>query len=212
MYSWVFAVVLGVILGLLVKWLFIKPAEDKFDKLAWECMDKQALKRHGTLAVAGRTPTLRIPHKTTTIELGYISNSVDLSREFTYARFRTEHFPDKKFSMCLNSTDFLNKPLAIGTRVELVDERLREKYAVTGNDAVFVNRVLTEEVRNRLLQESLHVKFGKRIDSSALSREHGGWLTVFILGTRAGDGLFDGLIETAMLFYESLESLSNCNE
>jgi hypothetical protein len=156
-------------------------------------------------------PVLRIPHKTATIELGYISNSVDLSREFTYARFRTEHFPDKTFSMYVNSKDFLNKPIAIGTRVELVDERLREKYTVTGNDAVFVNRVLTEEVRNRLLQESLHVKFGRRIDSSILSRERG-WLTVFIQSTRAGDGLFDGLIETAMLFYESLESLSNRNE
>ena len=207
MHSWVFAVVFGVILGLLVKWLFIKPTEDKFDKLARECMDKQALKRHGTLTVAERMPALLIPHKTTTIELGYISNNVDLSREFTYARFRTEHFPDKKFSMYLNSKDFLNKPLAIGTRVELVDERLREKYAVTGNDALFVNRVLTEEVRNRLLQESLHVKFGRRIDSSILSGEHG-WLTVFILGMNASDELFDRLIETAVLFYESLEALS----
>jgi hypothetical protein len=174
-------------------------------------MDKQALKRHGTLAVAGRTPALRIPHKTTTIELGYISNTVDLSREFTYARFRTEHFPDKKFSMYVNSKDFLNKPIAIGTRVELVDERLREKYVVTGNDAAFVNRLLTQEVRDKLLQDSLHVKFGRRIDSSTLSRERG-WLTVFILGMNASDELFDRLIETAILFYESLEALSNRSE
>ena len=211
MNGWILALVIGLLLWLIVKWLLIRPAENKFNELARECLDKQALKHHGTLTVTNGMPALRIPYRTTTIDVAFIRNDDELFREYTYARFRTEHFPDKKFSMYVNSKDFLNKPLAIGTRVELVDESLREKYAVTGNDAVFVNRVLTEEVRNRLLQESLHVKFGRRIDSSALNREHG-WLTVFILGVRAGDGIFDGLIETAILFYESLESLSNSNE
>jgi hypothetical protein len=211
MYNWVFALVIALLLWVIVKWLFIRPAENKFDKLARECMDRQALKRHGTLTVAERMPALTIPYKTTTIDLGYITNNDDLSREFTYARFRTEHFPDKKFSMYVNSKDFFVKPLAIGTRVEIVDERLREKYVVTGNDAAFVNRLLNEEVRAKLLQESLHVKFGRRIDSSSLSRERG-WLTVFTQGTQAENKLFDGLIETAILFYETLESLSNRSE
>ena len=95
--------------------------------------------------------------------------------------------------------------------MELLDEKLREKYVVTGNDATFVNRLLTAELRDKLLQDSQHVKFGRRIDSSTLSRERG-WLTVFTQGMRAGDEVFDGLVETAILFYESLEALSNRSE
>ena len=211
MYLWVFALVIIVLLWLVVKWLFIRPAEAEFKKVARETMEKQALKRQGRLTVAQRMPALSIPYKTTTIDLGYISNDDDLSQEYTYARFRTENFPDKKFSMYVNSKDFFTKPLAIGTRVELVDERLREKYVVTGNDASFVNQLLTDELREKLLQKPLHVKFGRRIDSSTVSRERG-WLTVFTQGNRAEDELFDSLIETAILFYERLEALSTVCE
>jgi len=207
MYLWVFVLVIIVLLWLVVKWLFISPAEAEFKKVAREVVEKQALKRQGRLTVAQRMPALTIPYKTTTIDLGYISNDDDLSQEYTYARFRTENSPDKKFSMYVNSKDFFTKPLVIGTRVELVDERLREKYVVTGNDARFVNRLLTDAVREKLLQKPLHVKFGRRIDSSTLSRERG-WLTVFTQGNRAEDELFDSLIETAILFYERLEALS----
>ena len=207
MYLWFFVLVIIVLLWLVVKWLFISPAEAEFKKVAREVMEKQALKRQGRLTVAQRMPALTIPYKTTTIDLGYISNDDDLSQEYTYARFRTENFPDKKFSMYVNSKDFFTKPLVIGTRVELIDERLREKYVVTGNDARFVNRLLTDAVREKLLQKPLHVKFGRRIDSSTLSRERG-WLTVFTQGNRAEDELFDSLIETAILFYERLEALS----
>jgi hypothetical protein len=207
MYLWVFVLVIIVLLWLVVKWLFISPAEAEFKKVAREVMEKQALKRQGRLTVAQRMPALTIPYKTTTIDLGYISNDDDLSQEYTYARFRTENSPDKKFSMYVNSKDLFTKPLVIGTRVELIDERLREKYVVTGNDARFVNRLLTDAVREKLLQKPLHVKFGRRIDSSTLSRERG-WLTVFTQGNRAEDELFDSLIETAILFYERLEALS----
>jgi hypothetical protein len=211
MYLWVFALVIIVLLWLVVKWLFIRPAEVEFNKLASETMEKQALKRQGRLTVAQRMPALSIPYKTTTIDLGYISNDADLSQEYTYARIRTDKFANKKFSMYVNSKDFFTKPLAIGTRVELVDEGLREKYVVTGNDAAFVNRLLTDEVREKLLQKPLHVKFGRRIDSSTVSRERG-WLTVFTQGNRAQDELFDALIETASLFYERLEALSTACE
>src|SRR6185503_7873047 len=210
MYPWVFALVLGVILGIIVRWLFIRPAEAEFNKLARAAMEKQALKRQGRLTVAQRMPALSIPYKAAAIDLGYISND-DSSWEYTYARFRTDNFPNKKFSMYVNSKDFFTKPLAIGTRVELVDEMLREKYVVTGNDAAFVNRLLTDEVREQLLQKPLHVKFGRRIDSSTVSRERG-WLTVFTQGNRAQDELFDALIETASLFYERLEALSTACE
>lgn len=90
MYPWVFAVVILVLVWVMVKWHFIRPAETKFDQLARECLDRQALKRHGTLTVAQRMPALRIPYKNTAIELGYITNTDDLTREYTYSRFRTD--------------------------------------------------------------------------------------------------------------------------
>ena len=99
MYPWVFAVVILVLVWVMVKWLFIRPAETNFDQLVRECLDRQALKRHGTLTVAQRMPALRIPYKNTAIELDYITNTDDLTREYTYSRFRTEHFADKKSTM-----------------------------------------------------------------------------------------------------------------
>jgi len=203
MYFWVLAFVIALALWLVVKWLFITPAENKFNELARVYFDKQADKRHGTVTVADGIPALTIPYKTDTIELAFISNDNDLTQEFTYARFRTERFPDKKFSMFVNSKDWVLKPLVIGTRVELLDERLREHYVVTGNDAAFVNRLLTDEVRHQLLKLPLNVKFGRRIDSSRLSGERG-WLTVFMQGATAGDEIFDGLVEAAILFHERL--------
>ena len=202
MYFWVLAFVIALALWLVVKWLFINPEENKFNELARVYFDKQAEKHQGTVTVADGIPALTIPYKTVTIDLAFISNDNDLTQEFTYARFRTEHFSDKKFSMFVNSKD-VPKPLVIGTRVELLDERLRELYVVTGNDAAFVNRLLIEEVGDQLLKAPLNVKFGRRIDSTRLSKERG-WLTVFIQGATAGDEIFNALVETAILFYDRL--------
>ncbi len=208
MYFWILVFVIVLVLWLVVKWLFITPAERKFNELARTYFDKQAEKHHGTVTLAGGVPALTIPYKTGTIDLAFISNDNDLTQEFTYARFRTEHFSDKKFSMFVNSNDLFLKPLVIGTRVELLDERLRELYVVTGNDAAFVNRLLTEEVGDQLLKAPLNVKFGRRIDSTRLSSERG-WLTVFSQGATAGDEIFDALVETAILFYDRLGGMKD---
>ena len=122
MNGWVFALAIGgaLLFWVIVKWLFISPAENKFDELVRECMGKQAVKRHGTVTVADGMPALTIPYKTVNIDLAFISNDNELYREYTYARFRTEHFSDKEFSMLLNSKDFFLKPLAIGTRIEMM--------------------------------------------------------------------------------------------
>jgi hypothetical protein len=207
MIAWFLVTVMIVILWMIFKRLFISPAERKFEELARECMGRQAAKRHGALTVSNGMPGLTIPYKTATINLAFISNNNELYRECTYAQFRTAHFPDKKFKLLLNSKDFFLKPLAVGTRIEILDDRLREAYVATGNDAAFVNRLLSQEIRDGLLKETPHVKFGRRIEAPPLDRERG-WLTVFVQNQRAGDETFDGLIETAILFYEGLEELN----
>ena len=203
---WVLTVVGGVIVGLLVRRLFMTPAAREFEELSRTCMQKQAMKRNGKVKGTRGAPNLTIPLKTVDLDLAFMRNDNDLLREHTYARFKTEHFLDKKIKIQANSADFLLKPLVIGTRVEGLDEKFSEKYIVTGNDGSFVKDLLTEEIRDKLLEKRVHVKFGRRTDSSKLSTERG-WLTVFIQGLQADDETFDGLIETAILFYERLETL-----
>jgi hypothetical protein len=207
--AWLWVLTIGgtVLVWLIFSRLFIAPGEREFAERTRTCLDKQAQKRNGKVKVTQGRPTLTVPYKTANIELSLISNNVELYSEYTYARFRTEAFTDKKFMILLNSKDFFLKPLAIGTRVEGFDDEFSAKYIVTGNDASFVKSVLAKDVRDKLLQESLHVKFGRRTDSSQLSRERG-WLTVFTQGMKADDEVFDGLIETAILFYERLEALN----
>jgi hypothetical protein len=128
-------------------------------------------------------------------------------KEYTYARFQTELFNDKEFLIAVNSKELLLKPLVFGTRVEVSDNKFAEEFVVTGNDAAFVNDLLTDEIRDKLRKESVHVKFGRRTDSSTLTRERG-WLSVFTQGMRTGVEAFDGLIETAILFYERIDAIS----
>jgi hypothetical protein len=167
-----------------------------------------ARKRNGTVKISRGCPTLTVPYKSVNIELSLVEDNNELYREYTYARFRTEVFTDKEFRIVLNSKGLFLKPVVVGTRLAVPDEKFSENYIVVGNDAPFVQALLTREIRDRLLAESLQVKFGRRTDSSALSRERG-WLSVFTQGMKAGEDVFNGLIEAAILFYERLEEL-NC--
>jgi len=200
------SIVGGVLLWLIIKWLFISPSERKFDAFVTECFSKQALKRNGTVT-HDRQARLKVPYKTATIELSFLSDDDELYREHTYARFQTDLFTDKKFWVLQKEDSLLLRPLLVGTKIEVADEKFSEKFLVTGDDPTFVNRLLSQEVRERLLTKPLQIKFGGRSDSTLLSRERG-WLSVFTPGATASDELFDDLIETAILFYERLESLS----
>jgi hypothetical protein len=82
---------------------------------------------------------------------------------------------------------------------------------VVGSDASFVNDLLTPEIRERLLEASLQVKFGRQVETPPLNRERG-WLTVFTRGLGAGEEVFDALIETAIVFYERMETLNTGSE
>jgi hypothetical protein len=202
--------VLGIV-GVCVIWFILKLLY--FDKVDREqdvairkALDSQAQKHHGTVAISKGRPTLTIPHKGVEIELSCISNNVELYNEYTYARFQTDSFTEKDFLIALNSKELLLKPVVIGTRIEISDVRFSEAFVVTGNDAAFVNDLLTEDIREMLCKESFQIKFGRRTDSFTLSRERG-WLSVFTQGMRTGEAAFDALIETAILFYERLEVL-----
>jgi hypothetical protein len=209
MNGWIFALVIGgVCLLWLVKWLYSDPAEREHQAWLRECMDKQARERGGAVKVVRGSPALTVPYKTVNIELRLVESYEDILREHTYARFRTEVFHDKQFQITLNTKELILKPLVTGTRLEVPGEAFNEKYVVVGNDASFVSGLLTEEVRDKLLEGSLQVKLGRRTDSSTLSRERG-WLSVFTQGASAGGEVFTGLIETAGLFYERLDALNS---
>jgi len=195
------------LLWFIVKWLYFDPARREYRMWVRECLSRQAQKPNGTVNVTHGWPVLTIPYKTVNIELSLRENNDESALEYTYARFRTEVFNDKNFKAILDSKDLFQKPMIFGTRLAVLDEKFSEKYIVAGNDASFVNSLLTQEIRDRLLDESLQVAFGRHTDSSTLSRERG-WLSVFTKGMRAKDEVLDGLIETAILFYQRLEALN----
>ncbi|HEV7396855.1 MAG TPA: hypothetical protein VGN86_10130 [Pyrinomonadaceae bacterium] len=49
------------------------------------------------------------------------------------------------------------------------------------------------------------------METPPLNRERG-WLTVFTRGLGAGEEVFDALIETAIVFYERMETLNTGSE
>ena len=210
MNGWI--LVLGIagvcLLWLIIRWLYIDPAHREHESQVRKCFDEQARKRNGNVEVRQGRTTLTVPHKTVNIELALVEDKNEPSLESTYARFRTEAFADKKFRILFNSKDVWQKPLVFGTRLQVADEKFRANYIATGDDASFVDALLTPEIRDKLLAEPLHVKFGRRLDSSRLSQERG-WLSVFTPGLRASDKIHDSLIDTAILFYDRLEALDS---
>jgi hypothetical protein len=96
----------------------------------------------------------------------------------------------------------------LGARLEVSDKSFAEKFAITANDTSFANNLLTKEIRDQLLQVCPHVKFGRRTDAAVFDRERG-WLTVFVPGFLINDEIFDGLIETALLFCDRLQLLKS---
>ena len=169
-------------------------------------MEKQALKRNGKVELNSGRPTLHVETTNGKIELSLLTLNDEIYREHSYARFRVEQFADKRFVVMLKSEDLLFKPLPVGNRFHLPDEQFNERYIVAGNDAEFVQSVLTPAIRDRLRSESLQVSFGRRSDAAMFDRETG-WLSVQTQFFRTGDEVFDALIETAILFQKRFDAL-----
>jgi len=198
----------GCLIGLIFRWLNIAPLDRENESGVKECLDKQARKRSGIVKASSRWSVLTIPYKSINIEVSVNEGMENPLEDYTYATFRTKVFTDKKFGIYYWKEFFL-RPLGIGTRLEILDEKLGETYTVSGNDASFIEGVLTPEIRAKLLEfkESfLRVQFGRPRGSSLLSREQG-WLTVFAYGIGTVDQPYDRVIETAILFHERLETL-----
>jgi hypothetical protein len=197
------------IIGVCVVWFVVQkfyfgPAEQQFKDSVRKCLDKQSLKHNGSVGTAQGQPLLTIPYQKIRIQVSLIEYNDMSTSDHTFARFKTEAHNGQQFRIIRDSKDILTKPLVIGTRVAVPDDDFGSKYIVTGDDAAFVNEVLSQEIRDKLVKNELQVKFGRRTDVSRLNRERG-WLTVFKGGMRAEDEVFDVLIETAILFYERLE-------
>ncbi len=212
MENWVLVLIFvggGCLIGLIYRWLYIAPVDRENERGVKECLDKQARKRSGTVKASSRWSVLIIPYKSINIEVSVNEGMENPLEDYTYATFRMEVFTDKKFGIYYWKEFFL-RPLGIGTRLEILDEKLGETYIVSGNDASFIKGVLTLEIRDKLLEfkgSRLRVQFGRPRGSSLLSRERG-WLTVFAYGIGYVDQPYDRVIETAILFHERLEALA----
>ena len=203
---WMF--VIGIVsVGLL--WLFLKrlwlgsTEGDHADSIR-ASLTKQAQKREGRVHVRNGQYTLTIPYQSASIDVSAVISTEEVYLECTYATVRIDNLTDKDFKVLLNSDNLLLKPLVIGTRLKLDDERFNEAYIVVANDPAFIKNLLTQEVREKLRQESLQVKLGRRFNAAILDREQG-WLSVFTQGLRLDERVVDALVETTMLLYDRLK-------
>jgi hypothetical protein len=196
------AIVVIVFLGWWILKRFEGPAESEFEDWARTCLEKQAMKRGGSVKMSGQTALLTTPYKNISIEVskalvpGYEDN------EYIYARFKSPLFADKSFKVIVDSDDEWLKPRFVAHRMEVADERFRGKYIVDASDGDFVNSVLSAEIRDRLLKRTVDVRFGKRV-GHRLGEQ--GWLTVFT--GAINEEAYDSLIEIAVIFYERFEVL-----
>ena len=207
---WLYVVITGCIsiLAWAIKLLFFGAAEVEHDEAVAGCLGRQALKRGGT--VSGRV--LSVPHQNVVIQASYIRGSEEHpSESHTYASFRTEAGAGQKFGIYYWKELILRPALLAGSRLELFEEEFGETYVVSGKDISFVERVLTPEIRAKLLEleeAHLRIQFGRPHVALRWSRERG-WLTVSsYLNAGVSDHDYDRVIETALLFHESLEKLS----
>src|SRR5436190_4939834 len=202
--AWLIAVV--IVLVILLGWWIIGringPAEREFEDWVKTCLKKQAVKHGGSVDVTGRTAVLTTPYKETSIEVSKAPVPGHEDSEYIYARFRSPLFADKSFKILVDSDDVLLKPRLLSDRVDVSDERFKGKYVVSASDADFVNSVLSREIRDRLLQHALDVRFGKRVGHPIGEK---GWLTVFTIAMR--EESYDNMIEVAVMFYERFQAL-----
>jgi hypothetical protein len=209
MNPWVLAIVVGgiIVIWFVVKRLYFDPAEREHKIAVRESMDRQAQKRNGQVVVKSGQPTLTVTHGRVEIDLSLVRYNDEIYREHTFARFKVEYFASKQFLIALNSKDLLLKPIPLADKLELSDQQFNEQFVVTGNDQVFINDLLTKQIREKLCEQTFQVSLGRRTDAAILNREQG-WLTVFTQLVRTGDEVFDGLIDTAILFHDRLETLN----
>jgi hypothetical protein len=202
--SLVVVVIIGVILiGWMIQRLVFAPADREAEKWVEKLLEEQARNRNGSVNVSGRRASLTVPHKNINIEVssaGIAGGGDGGDFDYFYARFRLNVFTDKDFSLIVKS-DGLLKPYF--SRLEVLDKRFGERYVAAGSDSSFLNGVLTPEIRDKLLEASLNVQFGRRVGYGVGER---GWLTVFKWHFVTEDA-YDSMIETAILFYERFEEL-----
>lgn len=196
------AIVVIVLLGWWILKRFEGPAEREFEDWAKTCLEKQAMKRGGSVKMSGRTALLTTPYKSISIEVSKALVPGHEDSEYIYARFKSPLFADKSFKVIVDSDDVWLKPRFVAHRMEVGDERFRGKYVVDAADGVFVNSVLSPEIRDRLLERAFDVRFGKRV-GHRLGEQ--GWLTVFT--GAINEEAYDSMIEIAVLFYERFEVL-----
>jgi hypothetical protein len=154
---------------------------------------------------------LTIPYKTASIEVSFSPGGDDGIPSDAYATLKAEAFTHKRFGIFYWKELYFRPALLVGSRLDIFEDELGNSYRVSGDDLIFVETVLTPEIRARLLELEdlrLRVEFGKPHGAFTLSRERG-WLTVSAQGSSGiFDKDYDAVMETAIMFYERLEEMN----
>ncbi len=96
-------VIIGVILiGWMIQRLVFVPAEREAEKWVERLLEEQARKRNGSVNVSRRRASLTVPYKEINIEVssaGMTGGGDGGDFDYFYARFRSNVFTDKDFSL-----------------------------------------------------------------------------------------------------------------
>src|SRR4029450_6834803 len=113
------AIVVIVFLGWWILKRFEGRGESEVEDWARTWLEKQAMKRGGSVKMSGQTALLTTPYKNISIEVskalvpGYEDN------EYIYARFKSPLFADKSFKVIVDSDDEWLKPRFVAHRMEV---------------------------------------------------------------------------------------------
>ena len=187
-------------IGFILRKFVFDSDESEFEDVV-SILQEMERKWNGTLTLSKGKTLLKIPYKDITIEVSVKQMSGELgSLDFFYAQFKSDAHVDRDFSVIGESTP-IHKPYF--KRVEMSDERFREKYITSCSDISFFSSVLTPEIKDKLVNEKLSVRFGSKMHRVIGEK---GWLTVFCwMFARKPD--YNAVIETAIMFYERFEEL-----
>ena len=197
-----------IFLIMMLGWKLIEKIDTEPEaRKARESFETQALKRQGIVKddASGLKPELSFRHDGSEFSVSIREGGKGDPR-VTFVSFQTELFPEVSFRIA--SGKF--KALISRTRIKDFDGDLCRHYQLEGNDAAFINSLLTQEIQDDLLeyQTATEVRFGMHTGVKLALKPGSGRFYLSTEGFQVEDKDYNRLIETTVKVYERLKIMA----
>lgn len=173
---------------------------------AGACLERQAIKRHGVMKNGDfGQPELMFSCNDIEISVSVLEGNRSSPR-LTFATFQTDFFPDRNFRIA--SGKF--KAVISSSKIKNFSGAANREYDFEGDDGNLINRLMTEEIQNNLLeyQPAAEVRFGAHVGVKYALKPAAGRFYLSTDGFQIEDEDYDRLIETTVKFYERLKVMA----